>query len=71
VRVAVETAEGILVRTVASRRIEPGDQVVAWNGRRGSGKLAAGGRYVVRVSATNELGTVELERPLIVRRVAR
>ena len=66
----VETPEGVLVRTVASRRVEPGEQTVAWNGRRGTGKLAVGGRYVVRVSATNELGTVELERPLTVRRVA-
>jgi hypothetical protein len=43
---------------------------VVWNGRQGSGKLAAGGRYVVGVTATNELGTVTLELPLTVKRIA-
>jgi hypothetical protein len=70
VRVTVETPEGVLIRTVASRSLEPGEQTVAWNGRLGSGRLAAGGRYLVVVSATNALGTVTLEQPLRVRRAA-
>jgi hypothetical protein len=71
VRVTVATPEGILIRTVATRRLEPGAQAATWNGRLANGKLAPGGRYVVRVAATNELGAVELEGRLTVRRVAR
>ena len=71
VKVTVETIEGVLIRVAARRRFEPGDQAVLWNGRQANGKPAAGGRYVVRVAATNELGKVTLEQPLIVRRVAR
>jgi phosphodiester glycosidase/flagellar hook capping protein FlgD len=71
VRVTVETPEGVLIRTVAARRFEPGTPAVAWNGRLPSGKLAAGGRYVVRVRATNEVGTVDLSGPLAVRRTAK
>jgi hypothetical protein len=70
VKVTVETIEGVLIRVAALRRFEPGEQAVSWNGRQASGKLAAGGRYVVRIAATNELGSVTLEQPLIVRRVA-
>ena len=70
VKVTVETIEGVLIRIAALRRFEPGEQAVVWNGRQASGKLAAGGRYVVRVAATNELGSVTLEQPLTVRRTA-
>ena len=51
--------------------VRAGTPAVAWNGRLPSGKLAAGGRYVVRVTATNEVGTVDLSGPLTVRRTAR
>ena len=68
VRVSVYTADGVLVRVPATRRLEAGEQSVVWNGRQASGKLVAGGRFVVRVEATNELGTVTLERDLTVRR---
>jgi len=71
VRVTVETPEGVVLRTVAARRFEPGTPAVAWNGRLPSGKLAPGGRYVVRVTATNEVGTVDLSGPLTVRRTAK
>jgi hypothetical protein len=71
VRITVETPAGIVVRTVAARRFEPGTPAVAWNGRLPSGKLAPGGRYVVRVTATNEVGTVDLSAPLTVRRTAK
>jgi hypothetical protein len=70
VKVTVTTIDGVLIRTVANRRHEPGEQAVVWDGRQRTGKLAAGGRYVVRVAATNELGTVALEQQLIVRRIA-
>jgi hypothetical protein len=71
VRVIVETPEGVLIRTVAAGRMEAGTPSVAWNGRLRSGKLAPGGRYVVRVTATNEVGTAELEGRLTVRRVTK
>jgi len=71
VKVTVETIEGVLIRVPALRRFEPGEQAVLWNGRQANGKPAAGGRYVVRLVATNELGSVTLEQPLTVRRVAR
>ncbi len=69
-RVSVETIDGVLIRVPAQRRMEAGDQAVIWNGRQASGKLAAGGRYVLVVEATNEHGTVTLERELTVRRTA-
>ena len=59
----------VLVRTVANQR-EAGGQAVAWDGRANWGKLVFGGRYVVRVASTNELGVVELDQPLTVRRTA-
>jgi len=70
VKVMVETIDGVLIRTVVNRRHEPGEQAVVWDGRQRTGKLAAGGRYVVRVTAANELGSVTLEQQLTVRRIA-
>jgi hypothetical protein len=70
VRVTVETPEGVVVRTVTAGRFEPGVATARWNGRLSNGKLAPGGAYVVRVSATNRLGTVELDARLTVRRAA-
>jgi len=54
-----------------SQRYEPGGQTAVWNGRMDNGKLVSGGRYVVRVTATNELGAVSLEQQLNVRRTAK
>jgi hypothetical protein len=70
IKITVETVEGILVRTVANQRFEPGAQAVTWDGRANWGKLVFGGRYVVRIAATNELGAVSLEQQLTVRRTA-
>lgn len=71
VKVTVETNDGIFVRAVVGQRYEPGEQVTAWNGRLENGKLAPGGRYLVKVTATNELGSVSLVQQLIVRRTTR
>ena len=68
-KVTIETPEGIVVRTVSNAPALPGDQSLAWDGRAGNRKPVAGGRYVVRVAATNELGSVSLTQPLTVRRV--
>jgi hypothetical protein len=70
VKVTVSTVAGVLIRVAALRRFEPGEQAVTWNGRQANGKPAAGGRYVVRVEASNELGAVTLEQELVVRRAA-
>jgi len=70
VRVTVKTIEGIPIRTVVLRRFDLGEQAVAWDARGRDRKLVGGGRYVVRVAASNELGTVVLEQQLTVRRIA-
>lgn len=71
VKVTIESPEGVVVRTVTSAPLQPGEQTVAWDGRGGNRKPVGGGRYVVRVTATNELGVTSLTQPLTVRRVAR
>jgi Phosphodiester glycosidase/FlgD Ig-like domain len=70
VKVTVEAPEGIVVRTVSGASFAAGERTVVWNGRGGNRKLVAGGRYVVRVTATNELGVVSLSQAITVRRVA-
>jgi hypothetical protein len=69
VKVTVETPEGIVVKTVSNVATQQGDQAVVWDGRAANRKPVAGGRYVVRVTATNELGSVSLTQPVTVRRV--
>jgi hypothetical protein len=71
VKVTIETPEGIVVRTASTAVTPPGEQTVVWDGKAGNRKPVAGGRYVARVAATNELGAVSLTQRLTVRRVAR
>jgi Phosphodiester glycosidase/FlgD Ig-like domain len=71
VRVTIETAEGVVVRTVSSASVPAGEQAVSWDGRGGSRKPVGTGRYVARVTATNEVGRVALTHVLTVRRVSR
>lgn len=71
VAVTLETLDGVVLRRLADGRLEPGDQAVLWNGRLRDGKLAPGGRYAVRVAASNELGEVALRQELLVRRIAK
>lgn len=71
VKVTIETPEGIVVRTVSAAAAQPGDQAVVWDGKAGNRKPIAGGRYVARIAATNELGVVSLTKAITVRRVAR
>ena len=56
VKVTIETPEGVLIRSVASAQLQPGEQTVTWDGRGANRKPVAGGAYVARVTATNELG---------------
>jgi hypothetical protein len=69
VKVTIETPEGIVVRTASSGALQPGEQSVVWDGRGGNRKPVGGGRYVVRVAATNVFGTVSLTQAITVRRV--
>ena len=69
VAVTIQTASGIVVRRLARGvDLQPGAYSYAWNGRRDSGVRAFGGRYVFRVTATNEFGTVDLTKPFTARR---
>ena len=70
VTVTVETMSGIPVRTVVKRRFEPGQASVTWNGLTPRGRQVFGGTYRIRVAARNEVGSVSLDQPLRVRRVA-
>ena len=70
VTVTVETISGVPVRTVVKRRFEPGQASVTWNGLTPRGRQVFGGTYRIRVAARNEVGSVSLDQPLRVRRVA-
>jgi exopolysaccharide biosynthesis protein len=69
VKVTVETPQGVVVRTVANGSLPPGEQTSTWDGLGAGRKPVAGGAYVVKVTATNELGVVSLTQPVAVRRV--
>ncbi len=56
----VESPSGVVLRTLASRAAGPGHTAVTWNGRLAGGKRAYAGTYVVRASATNQIGTADL-----------
>src|SRR5262249_47309636 len=60
VRVTIETRSGGILRTVAKGTRVAGTVSVRWNGRDGRGKKVRRGTYVVRVSATSELGLSQL-----------
>lgn len=68
VKVTVETSGGVVLRTVLSQVLQPGEQATTWNGRTSGGKIVDAGAYVVRVAAANELGSVSLRQPVAVRR---
>jgi exopolysaccharide biosynthesis protein/flagellar hook assembly protein FlgD len=68
VTATVETAGGIVVRALSRGPLQPGPQTLLWNGKNAVGKLAYGGAYRLHVSATNELGRVDLSAPFTARR---
>jgi flagellar hook assembly protein FlgD len=61
VTVTVEKANGIVLATLLSKKLEVGAQSVTWSGR-------ASGGYRVRVVATNAIGKATLLSPLTSRR---
>jgi flagellar hook assembly protein FlgD len=68
VTAAIERPGGALVRRLFRRRLDAGTIPVGWNGRDDRGVLAFAGRYVLRVSATSEVGAVSLAGPFRARR---
>jgi flagellar hook assembly protein FlgD len=56
----IETPSGVIVRTLPGRSLPAGDAVTSWRGRPG--------RYVLSVTATNEIGSVEQAAPFTLRR---
>ena len=68
VRVTIERPSGVVVRRLFARSLDAGTVPLTWNGRDNRGALAYAGRYVLRVTATNELGADSLTKPFRVRR---
>lgn len=64
----IETPSGAVVRTLPRRSLTPGTVTVSWDGVADSGGLVYSGRYVARMVASNELGSVALTAPFSVRR---
>jgi hypothetical protein len=60
VALRIETPDGVIVRTLPGRNLDAGDATVSWRGR--------AGRYVFSVTATNDVGAVELAAPFRLRR---
>ena len=56
----IETPSGVIVRTLPGRSLPAGDAATSWTGRPG--------RYVLSVTATNEVGSVEQTASFILRR---
>jgi hypothetical protein len=67
VRVTVETRSGGILRTVAKGSRPAGPVTVRWNGRDGRRKKVRRGAYVVKVSATSELGLTQLSARSVLR----
>jgi flagellar hook assembly protein FlgD len=63
----VETRAGAVVTVASRKKLTPGQQTVRWNGRVGKRPIRAGS-YVLRVIATNDVGSMDLTRPFRVRR---
>ena len=68
VRAAVLTAGGASLRGLPARQLGAGPQSLTWNGRTAYRSRVTRGRYHLRVTATNEIGTVSLIAPFTVTR---
>lgn len=65
----IQTASGVVLRTLPKQRAAVGDVQVAWDGLTNAGAVVYSGRYVAAVTATNELGSVTLGADFSVRRL--
>jgi hypothetical protein len=70
VTLTIETVRGAVLATPVRGAFEAGSSTLSWDGRLGR-ELAGSGRYVLRVQAENEVGTMDLDEPFGVRRAAR
>jgi flagellar hook assembly protein FlgD len=68
VTATIETAKGIVVKTILNGSVPAGPFALTWAGKDGSGRLAFGGAYRAHISASNALGTTELFAPFTARR---
>jgi len=68
VRATILTASGSTVRSLPARSRAAGAQTITWNGRSTYGSLVRAGRYQLRVTAQNAVGTVSLTAPFTIRR---
>jgi flagellar hook assembly protein FlgD len=68
IRATVLTASGATMRTLPARSIPAGSQAVTWNTRTAYGSKVRAGRYQLRVTAQNEIGTVSLTSPFTISR---
>jgi hypothetical protein len=64
----IETAGGIVVRVLSRGTFGAGSYTLAWDGRNETNHLAYGGAYRLHVSASNELGRVDLRAPFTAHR---
>ena len=64
----VETKSGLRIKRLVNTQLDVGDQSVAWDGRDRRHRRVYGGRYVLRITATNQYGPVELTAPFTARR---
>jgi hypothetical protein len=71
VTITVETPTGAVVATpIRAERREAGTHAAEWDGSIGT-ELVHNGRYVLRVAARNEVGSMSLGAPFTVRRAGR
>jgi hypothetical protein len=70
VTVSIESSVGAPVRTLISATAPAGDVAVEWDGLDSEAIPVPTGAYVVRVSATNQIGTVDQSALFRVQRVA-
>jgi hypothetical protein len=68
VRGTILTASGSTLRTLPARSLATGPGTITWNGRSTYGSLVRAGRYQLRVTASNTVGTVSLTAPFTISR---
>ena len=68
VRGTILSTSGATLRTLPPRSLAAGAQSITWNGRSAYGSLVRAGRYQLRVTAANGIGTVSLTAPFTISR---
>lgn len=56
----VESSSGTVLRTLLNRSADTGHVSLSWDGRLSGGRRAHAGAYIVRATATNQFGSVDL-----------